>query len=320
MRVGQNPAKSIDHVTQPERVTVALVTYIPFLSGYYAEALAVLRACLDSLWADAGLPFDLMLFDNASCPEVRAYLLEQQAAGRIQHLILSEHNVGKGGAWNMLFGGAPGEIIAYADSDIRFFPGWLAAEVAVLDRVPQAGMVTGMPMWSPAEFSTAIEPWLAAHPEADLERGQLLAWEDFWRHSRSLGADEAKARAQFAAREDLRLHYQGADYWVGAGHFQFAAPKAALQRVLPLPSQRPMGQVRSLDVALNELGYLRLATPAWWVQHMGNTLPADLRAAYALPPTAAPGPTRRGGFWGWKPARRLLTWVYGRAFNILYRG
>ena len=46
MRVGQNPAKFIDHVPQPERVTVAIVTYIPFLSGYYAESLEVLKVCL----------------------------------------------------------------------------------------------------------------------------------------------------------------------------------------------------------------------------------------------------------------------------------
>jgi hypothetical protein len=49
MRVGQNPAKSIKHVERPLRVTVAAVTYIPFLSGFYAQSLDVLKACLDSL-------------------------------------------------------------------------------------------------------------------------------------------------------------------------------------------------------------------------------------------------------------------------------
>ena len=49
MRLGQNPAKSIEHVPQPQPVTVAVVSYIPFLSGYYAEGLAVLKACLESL-------------------------------------------------------------------------------------------------------------------------------------------------------------------------------------------------------------------------------------------------------------------------------
>ena len=60
MRVGQNPAKFIDHVPKPARVTVALVTYIPFLSGYYGESLEVLKVCLESLWKNTGLPYDLL--------------------------------------------------------------------------------------------------------------------------------------------------------------------------------------------------------------------------------------------------------------------
>ena len=47
MRKGQNPAKFVSTVARPERITAAVLTYIPFQSGYYAEALDVLRACLD---------------------------------------------------------------------------------------------------------------------------------------------------------------------------------------------------------------------------------------------------------------------------------
>ena len=64
MRVGQNPAKSIEHVPQPQRVTVALVSYIPFLSGYYAQGLDVLKTCLGSLWDSIQTPYDLLVFDN----------------------------------------------------------------------------------------------------------------------------------------------------------------------------------------------------------------------------------------------------------------
>ena len=84
MRVGQNPAKSIDHVPQPERVTVAILTYIPFLSGYYAESLEVLKTCLGSLWENTSRPYDLLVFDNASCPEVRGFLEEAHRQGKIQ--------------------------------------------------------------------------------------------------------------------------------------------------------------------------------------------------------------------------------------------
>ena len=69
-RKGQNPAKKIEKVAKPERVTVALITYIPFLHGYYQHSLDVLEVCLDSILANTTFPYDVLVFDNASCPEV----------------------------------------------------------------------------------------------------------------------------------------------------------------------------------------------------------------------------------------------------------
>lgn len=322
MRVGQNPAKAIDHVAQPARITAAVVSYIPFLGGYYTESLEVLKACLGSLRANADLPFDLLVFDNASCPEVRAYLSAAHQAGEIQFLVLSDKNIGKGGAWNFIFSAAPGEILAYADSDIYFFPGWLSAQVQALETFPEAGMVTGLPLWSPAEFSTSTVRWAEENPAVQIERGHLLSWEDYWRHSRSLGSDPEKARAHYEGCEDIRLLYQGQRYYVGAGHFQFVARRSVLQQVLPIPSQRPMGQVRSLDIALNEKGYLRLSTEQWWVQHLGNTLqglPEGAPTARVAQPANARPAARPHSLTAWKPARRVLLWLYDRLFTILYR-
>jgi len=312
MRVGQNPAKAIEHVAQPSRITAAVITYIPFLGGYYSHSLEILKVCLSSLRQNADLPFDLLVFDNASCTEVRDYLCQAHRRGEIQFLWLSDRNIGKGGAWNVIFGGAPGEIIAYADSDIYFFPGWLSVLVKVLEVFPQAGMVTGMPMWSPPEYSRSTIEWGQSHPEARLERGRLLPWEDYWRHARSLGQTEAEARAYHEAHEDICLHFQGQRYYVGAGHFQFVARKRALQSVLPIPSERPMGQVRSLDRALDEQGYLRLSTPDWWVQHLGNTLEGlgtlPGAATQQNPPSRQP-----------KLIRRALLWLHNQTFRLLYR-
>jgi hypothetical protein len=319
MRVGQNPAKFVDHVAQPRNVTIAIVTYIPFLGGYYEQGLQVLKACLESLWANTDLPYDLLVFDNASCPEVRQYLEQQRQAGRIQFLVLSEQNVGKGGAWNFIFGAAPGEYVAYADSDVYFYPGWLPALLDVVRQVPNVGMVTGMPLLNPEAYSTSTVRWAQDHPQARLERSRLLSWEDYWRHAGTLGNDESRARAFYEEHPALRLTYQGQTCYVGAGHFQFLAPRRVLQAALPIPSERPMGQVRALDEAINRLGYLRLSTPQWWVQHLGNTLdgwqPPGGQAIRAAPARAS----RRSRIWQWKPLRRLLTFIYERAFALLYR-
>src|SRR3989304_7286531 len=98
MRLGHNPAKFVDQVHKPQRITVAVLTYVPFLSGYFATYLEVVKACLASLWEHTDLPYDLLVFDNGSCPELLDYLNEAHRPGRIQYLILSKTNRGKGGA------------------------------------------------------------------------------------------------------------------------------------------------------------------------------------------------------------------------------
>lgn len=322
MRLGQNPAKFIDKVAQPKRITVAIVTYIPFLGSYYTQSLEVLKVCLDSLRKNTDLPYDLLVFDNASCSEARQYLLERQRQGEIQFLLLSDKNIGKGGAWNVIFSGAPGEIIAYADSDIYFYPGWLSALVHVLETVPKIGMVTGIPMWSPAEFSTSTIAWAAENNEALIEKGQILPWEDYWRHSQSLGKNLEEAREHFEARQDICLTYQGQKYYVGAGHFQFVARRNVLQSTLPIPSERPMGQVRSLDIAINNNGYLRLSTSQWWVQHLGNDLSGLTETQNETVQVKQNKQTEvhTMNLWQSRIIRKWMIWLHNKTFDYLYRG
>jgi cellulose synthase/poly-beta-1,6-N-acetylglucosamine synthase-like glycosyltransferase len=159
MRKGQNPAKFAKEVARPARITVALLNYIPFLSGFYAETLDVLKVCMESMRNDPGLPFDLLVFDNGSCTEAREFLIQEKEEGRIQYLILSEKNMGKGGAWNVMLAGAPGEIIAYTDSDVLFYPGWLKKSVELLESYPKVGMVTARPFRTPEEFLKHSIAW-----------------------------------------------------------------------------------------------------------------------------------------------------------------
>lgn len=322
MRVGQNPVKSIEEIAPPAPVTVVVIAYIPFLSGYYAESLDVLKLCLGSLHANTPQgEYDLLVFDNGSCAEVREYLLAEQAAQRIQHLWLSERNLGKPAAWNAALAAAPGEIVAYADSDVYFYPGWLQASLETLRAFPKLGMVTAMPMLIPEKYSTTTLDWAKQQSGVKLERGELLPWEDFWRHARSLGDSEAQAGEFYAQNKAVRLSAKGRSYYLGAAHFQFTAPKAALQAVLPIPAQRPMGRVRLLDEAMNQAGYLRLCTADWHVQHMGNTLPRpqDLLEAPAGLADRAKKPATSSSFWRSGLVRRLLQRIHGWSFDKLHR-
>jgi hypothetical protein len=77
-----------------------------------------------------------------------------------------------------------------------------------------------------------------------------------------------------------------------------------------------MGEVRLLDIAINERGYLRLALPEFTVRHLGNTLAgqAGEGAAAILPPGSNGRQNRRS-----TPLRRFLLWVHKRTFDLLYR-
>ena len=316
MRVGQNPAKAIEQVAQPAPVTVAVVNYIPFLSGYYAQSLEVLQACLESIWTNTQGDYDLLVFDNASCPEVRAYLSRLRDEGRIQYLVLSERNIGKGGAWNFIFGAAPGEFVAYADSDVRFHPGWLPAHLQAFDQFPNLGMLTGAPLRVPEEFSTSTVRWAESTPGVELERGVLLSWEDWWKHAVSLGVEtEAEGRQLYAANQDVRLACGDRRYYIGAAHFQFVARSEVLRSMLPIPSERPMGQVRSLDIAINEAGLLRLSTPEWWVEHMGNRL-SEEQGPYSTKGEYSVSLTNR--LLDSPLVRRSLLKLYDRIFRLYF--
>lgn len=314
MRKGQNPAKFVKDVARPERITVALLNYIPFLSGFYAETLDVLKACLVSMRTEAGLPFDLMVFDNGSCAEVRDFLVSEKDEGRIQYLILSERNMGKGGAWNVLFGGAPGEILAYTDSDVLFSPRWLARSVEILETYPNVGMVTARPFRTPPEYYQSTLQWARAN--ALLEDGQFIPWETFLEFNLSLGQTEAENKKVYAETKDWRLQYKGVTAMAGASHWQFTAYKSALQQFLPFDMDKPMGQVRQLDQRMNDAGLLRLMVSDPLAMNMSNTLGylrGELGKAQSKRKSS---PGKR--LLEFSPIKKFLLAIYNKIFSWYY--
>lgn len=320
MRKGQNPAKFVKQVAQPQRITVAVLNYIPFLSGFYSQTLDVLKTCLGSIWANTDLPYDLMVFDNGSCQEAIDFLTQAQDEGKIQYLILAEKNVGKGGAWNIMLNAAPGEIIAYTDNDAYFYPHWLSKSVHILESFPKVGMVTSRPFRTPPEFYSHTIEWVENTPGASLQRGQFIPWEAFKAFDMSLGTPEQEVRQRYESTEDVRITYQGETVQAGGSHWQFVTYKSVIQQFLPFSMDRPMGQVRQLDQRMNESGYLRLMPVEFLAQNMSN------RLDWIHDPSEAKGQKRIQSnpiskkLLNISPVKRLLLGLYDRIFSWYYEG
>jgi glycosyltransferase involved in cell wall biosynthesis len=191
--------------------------------------------------------------------------------------------VGKGGAWNVILAGAPGEIIAYADSDVLFSPNWLARSVEILETFPNVGMVTARPFRTPPEFYSATLDWARDADAATLEDGQFIPWETFLEFNLSLGQTEEENKKVYADTRDWKITYRperspegaqskGVTAIAGASHWQFTAYKSTLGQFLPFDMSRPMGQVRQLDQRMNEAGLLRLMVSDPLAMNMSNTL------------------------------------------------
>ncbi len=297
-RIGENPMKRTDEVYVPQRVTITTIVYIPMLTGYWESSLEVLKVCLDSLRSNTHTPFDLIVFDNASCPDVQQYLRKEFDQKRIQYLFLSASNVGKVGAWNSLLSSAPGEIIAYMDSDVFFYPGWLEESLKVLEAFPKAAQITAQPARGRPHFdevNTTTLEGAQKDPAIQMQVGKLIDPDSLTmqRYGLSLSVEEFQDRDD---SDDILLESGGVKAFVSASHFQFISTKAALSKVLPFNVTKPLHSTdtRQMDFSLNDKGYWRLSTEPYLVHHLGNRLPTDPAELRRLPwdfgakPSSAP--------------------------------
>lgn len=335
-RIGINPARGKVAATRPQRLTVTMVTYLPELTGYFEHRLEVLKLALASLAAHTDLPHDVMIFDNGSCAAAVDCLRGLQAEGRINYLLLAGQNVGKIDALRILFNAAPGEILAYSDDDILFYPGWLAAHLEVLECFPRAGMVSGVAVRNAAGHATGALEALAANPPAGVSVERRRAIPDAWETDWALSTGRSPQQHLDATREQLDLVLSVAapdgrrvEAIGGANHFQFVARKDVIVPALPSEwTGKLMGSMIELDEAVDRSGYLRLSTAARYTRHLGNAISAEVAQearALGLPlpdtatPVLPPARRKRHPLLRLPGSRRLFSALYRRLFDILYR-
>lgn len=324
-RIGINPNRGQRTKYQPARLTLAMLTYLPNQAGYFAERMAVTRLSLESLIAHTPQPFDLIVFDNGSCPEMVNYLCQLRQNGRINYLILSRENIGKLSALNVIFRTAPGELVAYSDDDILFLPGWLDAHIDIMNTYPRVGLVTGFYIRSHLRYGIQSIEAFAQQPGVQVKRGLLIPPELEQHYIANMGRNPESYRHEISGLEDIQFSYQGVVALASAGHHQFLTSRRLMLDVLPGWDSNLMGKMVELENTVDQLGYLRLSTASPVTRLLGNVIsPENAAEAKRLGLLAQAGtatqPRHRSGSRMLKIpfVKRLIQGLYNRLHYLLY--
>ena len=328
-RVGMNPARNRMSDYRPAKVTLAVLTSIPHHVGYFSGRFDVLKLCLASLVKHTEDPHDLLVFDNASCGEVKDFLRELQEQGVIRFMVNSSENVGKLGALQLIAQVAPGEIIAYCDDDTFFYPGWLKAHIELMDWFPNVGVVSGM-IWRtlyPHGIRGNMQ-MAESDPNIDLIYGQNIPEQWEIDYAISLGRDLQPHLDLIRQLEDIIIERDGVRAFAAAGHSQFVIRKEIIQRFLPDQwTGRMMGGMMDFDNAVADAGYLRLSTYERTTRNIGGLITEDIAEEakrLSLPideksweNTILRKDSRASRFLRWSPIRWFLQGLYNRLFWLL---
>jgi len=282
-RIGMNPSRRETLDFTPARTTVAVLVYVPHKAGYFQHRSDVTKLTIESILMNTQQPFDLLVFDNGSSPEMVTYLQSLYENGAIDYLILSKRNIGKINALRMIFDAAPGEIVAYTDDDVLHLPGWLDKHLEIIDTYPNVGAVTGFYIRQRVAMSSESTLAFVNQPEIETQRGLLMPrkWEE--EYLVNSGRAWERYEKEVEGIEDILVTYKGVEAWVSAHHFQMVCPKVVIQKVLAemIPegwSDQVMGQMVEMDNQMDEMGYLRFCTREQTMRLMGNAISEEVAA------------------------------------------
>ncbi|HLB21533.1 MAG TPA: glycosyltransferase family 2 protein, partial [Solirubrobacteraceae bacterium] len=122
--------------------------------------LAFTRLCLETLLANSGGDFELIVVDNGSADATPAYLTRLAQADARVRALLNGRNMGFAAACNQGLCLAGGDHLVLLNNDTMVAPGWLARLVAHL-RNPEVGLVGPVTnrIGNEAEIATDYRTW-----------------------------------------------------------------------------------------------------------------------------------------------------------------
>jgi glycosyltransferase involved in cell wall biosynthesis len=259
----------------PERkpkYTLGILTHYDGAQAYHRFRMHVVELCVSSMRDGAhGLDCELLIFDNGSSDDFKDNLRAFNA-----DILVLAPNMGKQTAQRKMVELARGEVFAFADDDIYFYPGWLAAHMEILDTFPDRPMlVSGSPQRTAFTWGMKSNVAFCLRNSGVLTKGNLIPEECERQYARSIGRPEVSHLLRIQGLNDYLITWRGVKAWAHAHHMQFVGKKKYLDGKLPL-SHYLLDNGREWDMYMDALGFLRLTTFERTVLHIGNELQGDV--------------------------------------------
>ena len=270
MRVGYNPYKDQKNDESKYIHQVIIPVYIPNHEAYFKDSFAILKLCLESLFATIHKKSFITIANNGSDKIVSDYLDALLRQNKIQELIHTE-NIGK---LNAILKGLVGnaiELVTISDSDVLFLPNWQAETVKVFTHIPNAGVVGIVPQFKMYEancgnviFDNLFNKKLQFVPVKNREA--LIRFYDSLGWDRNYNQDYLQYALGLELTPDLKV-------LIGSGHFVATYKKDMFKELVSYIGYKMGGNSEGyLDQLPLHKNYWRLTTQDNYAYHMGNTL------------------------------------------------
>lgn len=268
MRIGSNPNKEIHQEQSVFSHQIIVPVYIPNETGYFVDALKILKICLNSLFNTVHDSTYITLVNNGSCENVVHYLEELFLEKKINELIHTD-NIGKINAVLKGLSGNNIELVTITDADVLFLAGWQFETAKVFSEISKAGVVGIVPQIRIFRansnnvlydnfFNKHLKFLEVVNPEGIIHFYESIGW------GRDYNQDYLKL--------GLGLEYENVKCFVGAGHFVATYKKDIFEELHTFIGGKKVAGAGEayIDNKALEKDYWRLTTHNNYAYHMGN--------------------------------------------------
>ncbi|MEA9413101.1 glycosyltransferase family A protein [Flavobacterium sp. PL02] len=270
MRTGINPSRNQELPKSEYLHQIIIPVYIPSQEGFFKDSLAILKLCLESLFATIHNKTFITVVNNGSDIVVAGYLDSLLNKDKIQELIHTQ-NIGK---LNSILKGLAGnsiELVTISDADVLFLDNWQRETVDIFKNVPKAGVVGIVPQFKMYEsncgnvlFDNIFSSKLRFLPVKNKEA--LIRFYD------SLGWDRNYNQDYLEYNLGLKIN-ENQNVLLGSGHFVATYKKDVFNEIISYIQFKMGGTSEQyLDKAPLKKDYWRVTTQDNYACHMGNTL------------------------------------------------